>query len=93
MNAQVRRNFEPDFLDLSKQAKDVLKTVDAGLQLYAERNKQLKELKLYPRQWDALEKSLQEDTKGDISLVTHNYRGVKLVKVKKDFYTPKRIAC
>lgn len=74
-------NFEPDFYKLSNDAKDVITMVNAGLDLYESRNKTVNEMKLFAKHWDALDKSLKKQTNDDVSLKTHTYRNVSLVRM------------
>jgi hypothetical protein len=76
-------NFEPDFMNLSQGAADVMEVIKNGLKLYEDRGVEVTELTLYPDQWDRLDSNLKKESHKAISLRTHKYRGVKIVRLPK----------
>lgn len=76
-------NFEPVMMDLTAAAKTVLKKVDEGLSLYELRNIKPSQIHLYEKDFAALDRSVRQSSRGHVSLDTHTYRGVKLLRMKK----------
>lgn len=72
-------DFDRTVFDLSAPARKVLSIVDDAIALYASRGRPMQRIILFKAQWDALNRSLHTQSKGEVTLRTHTYRGVKLV--------------
>jgi len=74
-------DFFPNAMSINKKAQAVLVTVDESLDLYKQRHKNPDHLHLYKAQHTTLDGSLKTASNGNVSLDTHTYRGVQLLRM------------
>ena len=76
-------DFNPQSVPISKAAQKVVSNIDATLTVFRDRRKSPSELHLYAKHWDTLNQSLLDASNKGISLNTHRYRGVQLLRDRK----------
>jgi homospermidine synthase len=80
---QIFRDFFPEALGISKGALRVLGKIDKAADLYRSRNVRFDQTRLYKKDYDRLEEQLKAKSKGQISLTTHRYRGIQLLRASE----------